>query len=299
MVKILASVDFINKIILDFQDFTISDFEKSSEINIESYLFFKKIITENKAHIYLNISEDKIEQYKLSENEIDETEKDIAFVIKSLRNNKLFSDAKLYESLLHCKVIDIPISDLPCFLLLDNVNEEICKKIELHYGINCFSLKRLKVEDKYRIPVPYEIDNTKEALFNIVNSYNYHTMELFDQFFSTNMSTNIDNDSNTIFLNRIKLCGNKKGSLAIHTSSKILNFTNTEFERRKNIFINHFNSFKNDNNSNLDLQITTEGEHDRFVLTNTTINMIGNSFNKNTPTYINVFPKIIYNDYYS
>ncbi len=87
MVNVLASVDFIQKIIFEYAHYTISDFNNSREIDIESFIFFKKIITENKAHLYLNISEEKIEQYKTNPKDVNDDEKDIAYFISTFKHS--------------------------------------------------------------------------------------------------------------------------------------------------------------------------------------------------------------------
>jgi hypothetical protein len=298
MVNVLASVDFIRKIIYKYEHYTISDFGTSREIDIESFIFFKKIITENKAHLYLNISDEKIEHYKINPNEADIEEKDIAQFVNSFKHAKLYSNVDLYNCLIQFKEIDLPLNKLPCYLLLDNVSEEICKRIEQFYGINCFSLKRLFVEEKYRISKPYTIKNTKDGLFEKLNLFNYHSLELYDPYFISNSSVKGGNDINFEFLKRIKLNGIKKIEVTIHSNLVLGNFPINEFDKRKNIFEEDINFFNTENGCNLKLFITKKAKHDRFVFTNTCINMVGNSFNKNSETYLTTFPQIIYNDYY-
>ena len=299
MVNVLASVDFIERIVFEYQYYTVSDFNKSKDIDMESFIFFKKIITDNKAHLYLNISDKKIEQYKSDPKNVEEHERDIAYFIYTFRNAKIWGNVELYNSLKNCNEINIPLSELPCFLLLDNVGEEICKKIESNYGINCFSLKRLKVDEIYRIPKPFSVKNTKEGLFEKLNMFNYHTLELYDPYFLTNSSLTEDASLNFDFLRRIKLNGIKKLNVTIHSDLILGRFPLGEFEKRKAIFKKDINKFSSDQECEINLEITKKAKHDRFIFTNTSINMVGNSFNKNAETYINYFPKIIYSDFYS
>lgn len=299
MVNVLASVAFIQKIIFEYEHYTVSDFNKSKDIDMESFIFFKKIITDNKAHLYLNICDDKIEQYKSDPKNVEEHEKDIAYFISTFRNAKIWSNVELYNNLMHCNEINMPLSELPCFLLLDNVGEDICKKIESNYGINCFSLKRLKVDEIYRVPKPFSIKNTKEGLFEKLNMFNYHTLELYDPYFLTNSSVTEDAGLNFDFLKRIKLNGIKKINVTIHSDLIQGRFQLGEFEKRKAIFENDIKKLSTEQKCEINLEITKKAKHDRFIFTNTTINMVGNSFNTNAGTYINSFPKIIYSDFYS
>lgn len=300
MENIIVSKDFLEKIRNEFDNYTILDFEKSKEIDIESFLFFKKILFENKAQIYLDISEEDILRFK-SDDVIDKEYENIAAIIRSLNHIFWKSKKAVYDSLRSGKFDDVLQNDLPCFLLLDNVSKEICVSIEKAVGINCYSLKRLKVEKKIRAASLDNIANTRQALFDKINQFNYHTILLHDSYFSKNMnSIKSSTCNNNQFFKMLKFNTHSKLTLQINTDpSNIINQSQPEIEfvKRKKIFEADLQTYCEKSNLSVSCEFTDKGKHDRYINTNIMINILGNSLFSSSTTHLNCYPKILYGDY--
>jgi len=291
MVTILASRDFIEKIFYHYHSYTISDFEADNQIDIESYLFFNDIIKGNKTNLHIDLSEDEITRLK-AKIEITEDEERISKFLSTYHNNKIIGAPDLYEKLRN-QDYNVDPHQLPCFLLLGTVSEEICTKIEAGFGINCFSLKRMKVPLHYRTVTLNSLTDTKSSLFNELNKFNYNAMEIFDPYFLTNSSVNDGCKKNTEFINRIKKNKLSKSFVKINADK----FPH-DYEKRMHIFVTHVEKYNASNkDSFIDVEFTTNAKHDRSIISNTNINIIGNSLNMNSKTFINIFPKVIYSDY--
>lgn len=297
MENIIVSKDFLEKILFKFNEYTISHFEKSTEIDIESFLFFKRILTENKSRLYLDISADDILKFKEMPQQdvlnLEDGDRCIAEIIRSLRGITFGSKQNVYDSLSSGMYEDIIQDDLPCFLLLADISEKKCIEIENAVGINCYSLKRLKVEKEIRVASLHHVGNTQQALFDKINLFNYHTISIYDQYFIKNMSS----INNNRFYKMLRINTQKKLTLQINSnSSRIEDYA--EFENRKRIFEAGLQTHCEKSNISISCQITNDGKHDRYINTNIMINILGNSlFANKTSTHLTCYPKILYSDF--
>lgn len=295
MVTVLASKAFIEKIFYHYNSYTVSDFESDKQTDIESFLFFKDIIRGNKTILHIDISEEELLRLKAN-SRLEEDEKNISKFLSTYQNNKVSGTPDLYQKLRN-QDHNVDPHQLPCFLLLDDVSEEICKKIETGFGINCFSLKRMKVPMHFRSVTLKSLSDTKSALFSELNKFNYNALEIFDPYFLDNSSVIETCSKNTEFIARVKK--NELGKVQLKINADLIDkFPLNEFEKRTALFDSHV---KNHNTYNRDCSIevefTKKAKHDRFIISNTNINIIGNSLNMSSKTFINIFPKVIYSDY--
>ncbi len=304
MENIIVSRYFLEKILFEFNNYTNSDFENSNEIDIESFLFFKRILFENKAHLYLDISEEDILKFREMRSEdvlkLEEDDRCIAEIIRS-RGRTFGSKQSVYDSLSFGRYEDIVQDNLPCFLLLGDATEKKCIEIENAVGINCYSLKRLKVEEKIRAASLDNITNTRQALFDKINQFNYHTILLHDPYFSKNMnSIKSSTSNNNQFFKLLKINTHSKLTLQINTDpSKIINQSQPEIEfvKRKKIFEADLQTYCEKSNLSVSCEFTDKGKHDRYINTNIMINILGNSLFSSSTTHLNCYPKILYGDY--
>jgi hypothetical protein len=151
----------------------------------------------------------------------------------------------------------------------------------------------MKVPLHYRTVTLSSLTDTKSSLFNELNKFNYNSMEIFDPYFLTNSSVNDGCKKNTEFIKRIKKNKLSKSFVKINADK----FPH-DYEKRMNIFVTHVEKYNASNkDSFIDVEFTTNAKHDRSIISNTNINIIGNSVNKNSKTFLNIFPKVIYSDY--
>ncbi|MBK8329318.1 MAG: hypothetical protein IPL09_07580 [Bacteroidetes bacterium] len=295
MVTVLASRDFIEKIFYHYNLYAESDFESDHQIDIESYLFFKDIIKGNKTNLQIDISDNELLRLKAKVG-VNEEDNRISKFLSTFQNNKIAGAAELYQKLRN-QDHNVDPKQLPCFLLLDEVSEEICTKIEANFGINCFSLKRMKVPLHYRSVTLNSLTDTKSSLFSELNKFNYNNLEIFDPYFLANSSVTDDCNKNTEFISRVRK--NKLSEMLLKINTDLIDkFPVNEFEKRKDIFEKHLLNYKAVNkDSSLQVEFTKKAKHDRYIISNTNINIIGNSLNMNSKTFINIFPKVIYSDY--
>jgi hypothetical protein len=297
MENIIVSRYFLEKILFDFNDYSISDFENSKEIDIESFLFFKRILFENKAHLYLDISEEDIFRFK-SDNVNKDEERDIAKIIKSLRDRIIGSKQAVYDSLSFGRYEDVVQDNLPCFLLLGDATEKKCIEIENAIGINCYSLKRLKVKKEFRNVSLYKLKNTRSHLFNKINQFNYHTIEIDDPYFSSNKNMKRGEISlNIEFIKLLKINTQKRLNLRINTKGITVDNIKGEFDKYRMKFEEDVMAFYKNNGVNFICKFTNDSKHDRYINTNTMLNIIGNSIWNDTETHLTCYPKILYGDY--
>lgn len=301
MENIIVSRYFLEKILIEFNNYSISDFENSKEIDIESFLFFKRILFENKAHLYLDISEEDILKFREMRSEdvlkLEEDDRCIAEIIRS-RGRTFGSKQSVYDSLSFGRYEDIVQDNLPCFLLLGDATEKKCIEIENAVGINCYSLKRLKVKKEFRNVSLYKLKNTRSHLFNKINQFNYHTIEIDDPYFSSNKNIKkFDISLNIEFIKLLKVNTQKRLNLRINTKGITVDNIKGEFDKYRMKFEEDVMTFYKNNGVNFICKFTNDSKHDRYINTNTMLNILGNSLWTDTETHLTCYPKILYGDY--
>lgn len=290
--KVYTSKNFLLKL-EEFKIRTIEEF--GSDINIESYLFFKTIIYQKASQIITDISEEEICRLKEISNDpiIEKKNEDLIRLFKSLRHNSIKSDNCLIQKLKNKEIIEYV--DLPHYLFLGGVSSEICKDIEEHYGIACYSVNRLIVDERIRMVCLDKLPNTKNALYNKISETSFNNIQINDPFFFKNAFE--DENRNEIIVNLLKRKNLYKAKLKVDitTTLKQSGRTEKEFEEWGRKFQTELASKQNNTSFSLALGKGDDGsDHDRYVFTNTHINILGTSFLQNKKTHFTSFPIGIY-----
>ena len=294
MVDLLVSTEFLIDIMLKYNNYSKCDFDNSRDIDQMSFLFFNKIIKENKCHLILSISDENIFRIRKGENLSDDREKDLHHIFKGLNFNLIKGNPELYEGLKHQRLKDVDVDKLPCMVLLDKVDEQLCRQIEERYGIDCYSLKRMKIEDRFSEASPESVDDTKESLFRKLRERNYNMIEIRDQYFLKNSSAKEDCNKNKEFFGRLKKKGLDSLRLLLRVEAIIEKLSLEDVRRRIELLESAFKKYRTENLLNWKMDIEQNAKHDRYIFTNTTIVSISNSLNVNTSTVAHFYPRIIY-----
>lgn len=298
MVKVLMSRDFWEHIMFDYKDYTVADFEISGKIDMESYFFFKTLIN-SKAKLFLNITPEKILEFRTADGIIHVDDRNLSQLIRNYGSNTLKSDDKLFKCLEQQKIHDIKLEELPVFLLLGDVDKKICLEIEKMYGINCFSKQRLIVPTNYRQVQLLKLSNTKSGLFEKLNKYNYNSLQIEDPWFIEQhfpSQGKYPKVPQLGYFETIARAGIKKLKVLINYQSKN---NNDAWCLEKMKIVKNFIEQKGDDEG-IVCEVLHERKviHDRYLNTNTTIGILGNSLNTSTPTHFTIYPLCIYSGFF-
>ncbi len=301
MQKVFVSRDFIEKIIFGFNSYTIENFKENTEIDIDSYLFFKKII-ESEAQVFTDIDESEIEKFYLGDSEISIEDKNLSVFISTRGNNRIKSCKLIFDKIKNQDYSGLQQSDLPCYILMGNVPSEICLRIENDLGINCFSLKRLKVPIFYRTVSVKHLKNTHDDLFNSLNEFPHLSLEIFDPYFWDNSSRDTKCMKNRTFLSGLKK--NKLNFFELVVNADYVSYNHKkpnnilfDTEKIKNIFKTKINEYNSESTFKINIVMTLKATHDRSLISNTFFAFLGHSLNIDKKTTISIFPKIIYHNF--
>jgi hypothetical protein len=292
--KIYTSKSFLLKL----EEFRIRSMDEfGSDIDIESYLFFKTIIYLKSAQIITDVSEDVL--YNLKETPTDvitghENESLIRY-IKAIKNNTIKSDKGLILKLRNREKVSY--DELPHYLFLDDiVGEEMCKDIERHYGISCFSTKRLKVPENIRKVCLHKLENTRESLYKKLNEMSYNSIHINDPFFFKNAFGKE---------NRLEVIQNllkRDKNYSAEFKAKLTTTLESRSEKELNEWSKMFEVDLQQAQRNVSFSVAHANRHDgthhdRYVFTNRHINILGTSFFSNSQTHFTTFPIGIYGAY--
>lgn len=292
MVKVLLSVDFL--IELKKQDLKkFGDFEDPDLI--ASYLFFKELIYK-KSTIYLDLPEQEIAYFKNPKLKIDELDgelRDKALIISTFRNSKINSGVDLFNKIKNKNYTNLNKNDIPEFLLLSNENREYCKKIEEETGISCFSIKYNRVPENLRRVQLEKLTDTMDAFFRKINMHTFNSLCIEDPKFIERHNTeeNIKNFIEKLFITRLR-------SFKLDKLYFELRYKNEQISWLE-IFKSELSNFNNLNNKVIESVEHNSAEHDRYIITNKHIIILGNSLNQTRKTYFTTYPKWLYYNFFN
>lgn len=295
VLRVYASKDFLVKL-LSYDLYTIQDFNESSEIDIESYLFFKTILYKKASRIHVNLSDDLIGQYKQlnHHNSVDPIHQDICKLIFTKRDKTFVCDNGLIDKI-KARVEVLPSNELPHYLFLGDVSDEICRAVEKQYGIVCFSSKKLNVPPKIRNVELCLLGNTKQFLYHKLKEASFNTIHVNDPYFFKNAL--VVEKRNDVIDNLIKKDNDYKTDVKviIATTLKESGKLESDFKSWGKQFESELNSQQNNSTLNFSLGKSSDGSsHDRYVFTNKHINILGNSFFQSSETHFTSYPIGIY-----
>lgn len=295
VLRVYASKDFLVKL-MSYDLYTIQDFNESNEIDIESYLFFKTILYRKVSRIHVNLSDDLIEQYKQPNhhNSVDPIHQDICKLIFSKRDKTFVCDNGVIDKI-KARLEALRSNELPHYLFLGEVSDEICRDVEKKYGIVCFSNRVLRVPDKIRNVGLSILGNTKQRLYDKLNETSFNTIHVNDPYFFKNALA--VEKRNEVIGNLLKKDKNYKTDIKviIVTTLKESGKLEIDFNSWGKQFESELNLQQNNSSLNFSLGNFFDGSsHDRYVFTNKHINIIGNSFFQNSETHFTSYPIGIY-----
>lgn len=309
--KVYTAKSFLLKL-EEFRLRRVDDF--GGDIDIESYLFFKTVIYQKAPRIITDLLQEEITSFKemATDKIAGHEKKDIIRLIQAVKNKMICSDEGLIQKLKSKE--NVPYESLPHYLFLGDVSEHDCRDIESAYGIYCYSTKRLKVKENSRQVSLSKLKNTKGELYHKLSYPIFNSIHINDPYFyinadnPKNRQTIEDGISQLLTRNE-----NFKPSLDVKVSS-VLNpgreeiNTNEDFDtwatqfRRQLERVCRLTVFEATavakNSFHKTIADPKEDKHDRYIFTNRSINIIGNSFFTNKRTHFTSYPIGIYCNFF-
>jgi hypothetical protein len=298
--KVYTSKSFLLKL-EEFKLRTVGDFGSGSDsgIDIESFLFFKTIIYQKAAQITTDITEEEL--ISLKETPADriaghEKEPLIRY-LKAYKNNTIKSDNGMILKLRNRE--SISHNELPHYLFLGDIaGREICEEVEKHYGISCFSTKRLTVPENIRKVCLHKLKNTRKALYDKLNETSFNNIHINDPYFFNAAFS--QEKRNEIIQNLLK----RDNSYNADLKSKLTTTLENRSEKELNDWGKKFGDELKSAQRNATFLVAQASQndgtrHDRYVFTNRHINILGNSFFSNSTTHYTTYPIGIYGEFLS
>lgn len=287
MVKVLLSSSFLQNI-ADQGRRNILDFEQGP-FDLDSYLFFRNLL--KRSEIYINLKEHEIadcKNPKIDLSRINPELQKIALCLKSLTQVKVESGLDLYNQLRNRDYSFLKEQSLPNFLLLEACDKQMCQLIEAETGVICFSTRYNNVPEHLKRVQLKKIKNTKNAFFSELEVHPFNQISIEDPQLINRLESKKDIDFVTanLFLERAKKfrAGSINFELRYKNEKKEwITLVETSLKRYHNVR----SFFKND------------AKHDRYVVTNNYIMIIGNSLNQASETHLTIFPKWLYSSFFT
>lgn len=276
--------------------FTVQDFKESSDVDIESYLFFDTVLNRKVTKIHIDLNQEKIESYLTkSIDEIDFEDREIAKIIKSKGGVNVVSDTDLYNKLRQKQTSNIKLDELPSYLFLGDVDESYCKEIEQMFGIHCYSTKRMKVPSEFRIVVLEKLENTNRAIFNKLGRNNFHRITIHDPYFFESKENDDRKATSLVAFSILQRYALPQINISVKASLK--SFDNGLYERKRDLIQAKIKEM-NTSNCKIEFSSSLDAKHDRLICTNREMMIIGNSLFTTSETHFTSYPIGIYHDYF-
>lgn len=274
--------------------------EFDADIDLESYMFFDTVIYRKAPpHIFVDLTQEEINSFReLSPQEtIGNTEEDIIRLIQGRRDKRFYSDEGLILRLRNREVVKK--EELPHYLFLGSVSEDICIEIEKCYGISCYSLNRLKVHESIRKVCLNKLQNTRHALYQKVKESSFNSIHINDPYlFKNAYGAEKRTEVITLLLKKSKEY-KSEFEVNITTTLKESGRLENDFNAWGSQFRSELSSQQANSSFSFSLGKSSDGSnHDRYIFTNRHIHVIGNSLFKNDPTHHTTFPIGIYCNFF-
>lgn len=295
--KVYASKSFLLKL-EELKLRTIDEF--GTDIDLESYLFFETVIYRKAPpHIIVDLPQEEINSFReLSPQEtLGNTNEDLIRLIQAKKDKRFYSDEGLILRLRNKEAVKK--EELPHYLFLGSVSEDICIQIEKCYGIACYSLNRLKVHESIRKVCLNKLQNTRHALYQKVKESSFNSIHINDPYFFKNA---FGAEKRTEVISHLLKKDREYRAdfkVSITTTLKESGRTESDFNAWGSQFQTELFAQQTNSSFSFSLGKSSDGSnHDRYIFTNKHIHVIGNSLYKNDPTHHTSFPIGIYCNFF-